>query len=379
MKKTCCLLWTLCVSSAAIFAAQAAPNAVEIYKKAFELYPSKEIVQLKQKERELTEDLATHKIDPNTYRKTMSDLQNDQNRILQKTINNYAEGSAPFDASIKNFLSKQQPVLNLIWQACAIKTCDWSTSLAQVNDPTREIDEIFTRCDDMNNLFLLALADAQQEADTSHYNKAIHKTFSALAIIHHTGNSSILEHLICLRMEKIYLEFLQRLLGQMPLDSSLLNIIETRLKNEADIFPSLHESLLGEKLLFTRNLSEKTIKDLFPMQFRMDPNLIPHITETFIQDSIEYNNHYMEQICSYLDLPYRDASKNIQQMELKTAQEARIVFDPNTQKIIPENILKTKALLTALSSPIYSAQYRIHTKQRNHLNATLAALKIYQY
>ena len=281
-------------------------------------------------------NIVSKKEDPNEFSKKVAEWKANSAYQLKQRVEAYAEGKTPLLPEIETYIHQQRSVLDLIRQACAAKVCEWPK-----NSDLIEIGKIANKNSRMREIYLLVLADARLEADHSRYKNATTKTTNAFLIIHHAGNSNLFEHLMCLAKEKIAMDFLRDILGQMPVDKTALKILETHLNKENENFPSLREGILGEKDYFARTVSKQDIQNELKNRFDFNPETIPQVSDDYIQKSIDYSNHYMDQVGKVLDLPYGEALHQLEQIESSAAKDASVALNHETWKVDPKNILKT--------------------------------------
>ncbi len=274
---------------------------------------------------------------------------------------NDLKGEIEVDEKVKEFVKKNEKVIQILLYASNIDYCDWGVNFNEGYE--EEIPHIFK----MRELSRPVLAKARILAQEGDYKTALMHCISAYKMGKHTGDLNLISYMVGISVIVSANGCINDILSNMPVDLELLSLLRSELVKIDSIPFSMKSAVAGEYEAGKASMTPDKINYLVQMCIEDDAvkeKILASVAadNQFLADSSQYWNDHMKQVAAACDLPYLQAYLKLEQLSQRPGKEANG---------------SPKANLIAVCAPVFHKAFSLSARLGSHCNAIKAAIEIY--
>ncbi|MFA5554792.1 MAG: hypothetical protein WCZ89_02740 [Phycisphaerae bacterium] len=286
---------------------------------------------------------------------------------MSNLLSDFRDGKIELNDKIRQFVSKNTPIIQIVLDASEIKNCDWGLNFSDGIGMKMPILASFRK------ITHLIIADSKILAHDGNYEAALNRCISLCKIARHLNGRVLVNCLIGIAIQGAASSNIVEILSNMPQNAETL----TRLKNqlaEIDSTPlSIKPALLGERDIILAYMTPQRFSEGVDFYFSQFESLSEEDEAkkqkmlSFDANMISRNRKYFEDfytcVIAAFDMPYPQGYAAL--IEL---------IDVKTEKDIENN---PDATVTAFLRPAAGAILSIVTRSQTHDNAIKTAIEVY--
>ena len=284
---------------------------------------------------------------------------------MDKTMNtmlgDVIKDKTEINKTIKNYVKKNQKVVQILLDASEIEHCDWGINFSQGYET--EIPHPFK----MKEVGRLMLANAKILSQQGDYEEALMHCISAYKMGKHTGDISLICNMVGTSIIVATNDCVIDILSTMPTNMELLTLLKNEIAQVDNMPFSIKAALVQEQEVGDVSMRPGKINDIIEIcicseELRNKILSAVNTDDQFLAKSRQYWNDYMKEVIAACDLPYQQAYLKLKELVQKPSEEAK------------EN---PHADLTAISAPIYHKAFSLSIRLASHCNAIDTAIELY--
>lgn len=277
---------------------------------------------------------------------------------MANMLTDFQKDNIDVNDKIKEFVKKNQLIINTILDATEVKNCDWGMDFSQ--GISMELPPLSS----MRKMARLVLADAKILASDGDHEAAINRCMSLYRMARHINDRVYISYLVGISINDMANECLTQIMAEMP--QTVQNL--TRLKNQLieidGIALSVKPAILGEReavlIFMTPEQLPDTVKLCEVDKAVMDKIL--SLDKAAIARNKEYHKNHVAHLIDAFDMPYVEGYTTIKKLHDKMKEDVKSDSD---------------LFLTELLEPAVNRIFTHTTRFKTHNNAIKAAIKLY--
>ena len=288
-------------------------------------------------------------------------------------LDDFRKDKIELNDKIREFVDKNQLIINTVLDASEIKNCDWGLDISQGwNMQMPPLGGI-------KNLAKLVVADTKILAQDGHYGPAINNCMSLYKMARHINDRVFISYLVGIAINSMTNDCLIHIMSEMPQHTKNMTSLKNDLIEIDSISLSVKPALLGECEAMLIFMTPEQMPDLISFfepssgscgGSDIDDNPINDFIkerllsgdEAFFERNRKYFENFYSGIIAAFDMPYTKGYARMDYLGEKIARD--IEKDP-------------ELILAATVIPATNKIFSLKTRAETYDNAIKAAIEIY--
>ncbi len=283
---------------------------------------------------------------------------------MKDMLSDFTSGKIELNDSIKNYVTKNQPIIDTLIDASEIKYCDWGA------DYSKGYDLVLPQISKFKLLTYLLLSDARILALQGDYTASLNRCLTAFRMAQQINDIITISHLVAIAIEAKANGAITEILSIMPPDLQTLSWFKTEFVNLQSKPLESKPFLEAERQVALIYFTPEKISDII-RACELDKNgknelvikRIRNANQQFCEKNKIYWNNHIDRLEAAMYLPYLQAYPTFVTIDQEPSK-----------KEVNDNPDST---MTAILSPAWSKIYSLSIKLQTNNNAIKVGLAIY--
>ncbi len=307
------------------------------------------------------------------------------NENLSKMITDLQDGKIKPNNQIRQYLEKNQPVIELVKTASKIPDCDWG------RDNSKGFDLMMPELATARKLAFMLIADSKVLLYDGDYKTSLERCLTIHRMARHVSDDLLISNLVGIAMNGLANKQIKIIISQMPADVETLQWLKNQTLDISAKTPSLISAIRSDAEISLREMNKENINKLLSYVSTEDVKVIQQadteMTESdssteenkkkiyeenieklrngddeYFARSRQYLMDFIASVQAIFALPYEDAYRELEKLNQTIAKEAET---------------NPAAFFTSVASPMNTKLCTNEIVFKTNFNAVNAAIEIY--